>query len=122
MTNPKNRRDFRRTPFRVAARLTDAAGTWEGKLCDISLKGALMEMPADWCGAQGSTCRIAVDLAPEVTITMDATVAHLDGNHVGLRCDNIDIDSITHLRRLMELNAVEPGSLDRELAALLRTN
>jgi hypothetical protein len=37
-----------------------------------------------------------------------------------LRCDSIDLDSITHLRRLVELNAGDPRELDRELAILIR--
>jgi hypothetical protein len=36
-----------------------------------------------------------------------------------LHCDNIDVDSVTHLRRLVALNSGDPKLLDRELAALL---
>jgi hypothetical protein len=36
-----------------------------------------------------------------------------------LRCENIDIDSITHLRRLVDLNAGDASLLDREFSALL---
>ena len=121
MSNPQNRRDFWRAPFRVPAQLIDASGTWEAKLCDISLKGALVELPAGWPGLQGGKCRMRLELAPGVAISMEATVAHLDASHIGLRCDDIDIDSITHLRRLVELNAVDVSRLDRELVALLRT-
>lgn len=121
MSNPQNRRDFWRASFRAPAQLTDTSGTWDVKLCDISLKGVLLELPAGWHGSQGGKCRIQLDLAPEATIFMDATVAHLDDTRVGLRCDEIDIDSITHLRRLVELNAGDASLLERELVALLRT-
>jgi hypothetical protein len=50
---------------------------------------------------------------------MSTTVTHVAGRRVGLRCDNIDIDSVTHLRRLVELNAGDPNLLDRELSALI---
>jgi len=33
-------------------------------------------------------------------------------------CQRIDMDSITHLRRLIELNAGDPGLLQREPAQL----
>jgi hypothetical protein len=49
---------------------------------------------------------------------MDVTVAHCESEHVGFHCDHIDIDSITHLRRLVELNLGDPELLERELSAL----
>jgi hypothetical protein len=36
----------------------------------------------------------------------------------GLQWQHIDVASLTHLRRLLELNLNEPGLLDRELADL----
>jgi hypothetical protein len=54
-----------------------------------------------------------------MTISMSTTVTHVAGRRVGLRCDNIDLDSVTHLRRLVELNAGDPNLLDRELSALI---
>jgi hypothetical protein len=122
MGNTQDRRDFWRAPFRAPAHLTDSTGaSWDVRLRDISLKGALVELAAGWSGSQGDQCRIRLDLAPDATISMVATVAHIDGIRVGLRCDEIDIDSITHLRRLVELNAGDESLLERELAALLRT-
>jgi hypothetical protein len=37
---------------------------------------------------------------------------------VGLHCRHIDIESLAHLRRLIELNLGDPALLERELAAL----
>lgn len=50
---------------------------------------------------------------------MDATVAHVDGRHIGLHCDRIDLDSITHLRQLVEFNAGDRNVLERDLAKLM---
>ena len=49
---------------------------------------------------------------------MDVTVAHLNGTCVGVRCDKIDIDSASHLRRLLELNLGDADLLSRELTEL----
>jgi hypothetical protein len=49
---------------------------------------------------------------------MDTAVAHIEGTRVGLRCLHIDLDSITELRRLVELNLGDAAQLDRELHAL----
>ncbi len=53
-----------------------------------------------------------------VRIVMEGAVAHRGDGRVGLRCTSIDMDSMIHLRRLMELNLGDPGLLERELFAL----
>jgi hypothetical protein len=52
-------------------------------------------------------------------ITMETRVVHREGDDAGLRCLSIDLDSVTHLRRLVELNLGDPALLDRELSELI---
>ena len=119
MRDQHEHRAFWRAPFHAVVKLVDATGTWEGELLDISLKGALLNMSVDWPGVLGEKCQLKLDLGQGVAIIMKATVAHLEGTKMGLRCDNLGLDSITHLRRLVELNAGDPHLLERELPALL---
>lgn len=120
MSKPQERRSFWRAPFHSPARLVDAEGVeFTGQLHDLSLKGALLEMPEDWQGRIGDRYRLHLGLAPEVTITMQTTVVHLHGRQIGLHCDEIDLDSVTALRRLVELNSDDPELLERELSALV---
>jgi hypothetical protein len=42
----------------------------------------------------------------------------MNNGNWGLRWKHIDVDSLTHLRRLLELNLTDPGLLNRELADL----
>lgn len=119
MNKSPEHRAFWRTPFLAGVQLTDATGAWDCQLLDISLRGALLEMSANWPGVLGAKCKLQLDLGPEATITMHATVAHMEGTRMGLRCDNIELDSITHLRRLIEMNAGDPALVERELPALL---
>jgi hypothetical protein len=42
----------------------------------------------------------------------------MNNGNWGLQWRNIDVDSLTHLRRLLELNLNDPSLLDRELADL----
>jgi hypothetical protein len=67
----------------------------------------------------GEQCQLRLDLAPGTTISMWGTVVHIDGQQLGLRSDSIDLDSITHLRRLVELNAGDPEMLEREISLLI---
>jgi hypothetical protein len=101
-------------------RLTTHDGQAFAQLLDISLKGALLETGQVWHGKPGEECRLALELAPNATITMWTKVMHVEGRHVGLRCESIDLDSVTHLRRLVELNSGDPAILDREFASLIR--
>ena len=50
---------------------------------------------------------------------MKARVSHVEWRYAGLRCLAIDLDSVTHLRRFVELNLGNPELLERELSALL---
>lgn len=120
MTQPQNRRQFWRAHFHSPVQLALQGHVSEADLYDISLKGALVKVPADWPGKSGDHCQLRLHLAANMTIGMSTTITHVAGRRVGLRCDNIDLDSVTHLRRLVELNAGDPNLLDRELSALLR--
>jgi hypothetical protein len=116
----EERRNFWRAVFHSPVRLTTADGNSYAQLLDISLKGALLETGDAWQGKPGDECRLSLDLAPGTTIAMWTKVMHVEGRHVGLRCASIDLDSITHLRRLVELNSGDPAILDRELGSLVR--
>ena len=121
MTTSAERRQFWRAAFHSPVLLAGPAAAAEGELLDISLKGALVQVPPAWPGKLGDACRLELRLADDAAIVMDATVAHLQGRHLGLRCKGIDLDSVTHLRRLVELNAGDPALLERELQALLES-
>ncbi|HEX5805438.1 MAG TPA: PilZ domain-containing protein [Macromonas sp.] len=119
---PAERRQFWRAVFHAPVHVAAAGRVHKTQLLDLSLKGALIEAGPDWPLAVGDPCHVRLDLVPGISISMDATVAHLRGNQVGLRCDHIDIDSITHLRRLVELNAGSAAWLEREIALLVQAH
>jgi hypothetical protein len=111
-------RHFHRIPFDAQARLNSEIRSWTSTLVDISLNGALLERPADWSGSPGSRFQLQISLSPDQTVEMQVEVAHVESNRIGFRCAHIDVDSITHLRRLVELNTGDPESLNRELSQL----
>lgn len=116
-----NRRHFSRVAFHAPGQLVSAGGTDDIVILDLSLKGALLrrkpptpELPV------GGNCTLRVRLGEvDAVIRMQGTVAHVDGPFLGLACSSIDLDSVTHLRRLVELNTGKPQLLERELAALI---
>lgn len=115
-------RTHQRVLFDAPIELRDAGDQrWLSTAIDVSLKGALVNAPADWPGKIGDQYRLRLQLAEgELAIEMEAAVAHIENGHIGFHCEHIDLDSITHLRRLVELNLGDERMLHRELAALNR--
>lgn len=116
------RRKFWRAAFNAPVKLVNDIASVDAMLDDISLKGALLEVPPEWKGETGEHCYLKLRLGGDrnMAITMWGRVTHIDGRKVGLLCESIDIDSITHLRRLVELNAGDPMLLEREMSALVQ--
>jgi hypothetical protein len=115
---PYERRHFIRVQFDTPALLTSGHGVQSVQVLDLSLKGALLLASAPDQLASGMPCQLTVQLADHNHIAMSAEVAHTEGRHVGLRCRAIDLDSVTHLRRLIELQLGDPALLERDLAEL----
>jgi hypothetical protein len=117
-----DRRHFWRASFHAPAQLALPDGVRKAELLDISLKGALVELGSGSGAALDQRCELRLTLGEgDEAIVMQTTVAHVRGGRwIGLRCDAIDLDSITHLRRLVQLNAGDPALLERELSALLK--
>jgi hypothetical protein len=88
-------------------------------LLDISLKGALARAPVNWQPKPGEPVTLIVKLNEiDTVITMQAFCAHIEGERVGFLCDEIDIDSITLLRRVVILNIGDESLLQRNFDAL----
>ena len=119
MTTPQMRH-FTRVPFDSEARLIGELQTWPTHLIDISLKGALISKPEDWQGQRGDKFTLEIFLAGnDIEITMDVHVSHVEKDCIGVGCDHLDIDSASHLHRLMELNLGDEKLLEREIHEMI---
>ncbi|MBI2307293.1 MAG: PilZ domain-containing protein [Rhodocyclales bacterium] len=116
-----NRRHFSRIAFHAPGQLVCGNGQGEVAVLDLSLRGALLRHEGN--GPQpgiGDNCVLHVRLGQlDALIRMQGTITHVDGPFVGLACVSIDLDSATHLRRLVELNLGDTALLERELSALV---
>jgi hypothetical protein len=63
--------------------------------------------------------RLRLLLSPTTFIAMDVAVTRVQGSQLGLQCLHIDLDSVTHLRQLIERNSQDPALLARELSVLV---
>jgi len=113
------RRRFSRITFHRPAHLTVGATSIMVGVVDVSLQGALLDVPASFSAEPDTHCSLVIRLdAGDAVIQLDGQVAHRDGSRVGVRCTSIDLESIGHLRRVVELNLADEELLHRELATL----
>ena len=113
------KRRFSRVPFDADVLLSQNDEHWRTKLLDISLNGILVETPNGWNAELGERFSLELIFTDSGSlITGEVSIAHMEDQHVGCKMVNIDVESVAHLRRLIELNLGDPDLMDRELAAL----
>ena len=113
------RRKHSRLAFPATSTLVAGGKRQTTQLVDLSIRGALAEEPAEWALPDGSRCELELRLTDsDIVISMAMEVAYSKEGRVGLHCLSIDLESITHLRRLLELNLGDPQLVERELLQL----
>ena len=113
-----DRRRFQRIAFDAPALITQGNNSWSVKLHDISFKGLLTQRPTNWTSELNQPYLVKVELDNLIKVVMQVQLAHLGEQLLGFICEHIDLDSMSHLRRLVELNLGSEPLLERELAAL----
>ena len=117
----ENRRQFTRVLFSIPAEVKIDNKNYPVSIHDISLNGALVTALNSQHALTGKLGVLHFFLSDKVSeVTMNIAVVHTDEKETGLQCNAIDIDSITHLRRLVELNLGDSEQLNKELNQLSR--
>lgn len=116
--NPAERRRFKRFRFASVVRVRREDESWDCALLDVSFRGFLARCPADGRLFPGDRVRVEWRLAELITLEMDAEVAHANGDQIGCSWQARDAESFAHLKRLVEMNLVNPKLVARELQAL----
>jgi len=113
------KRRFSRISFDADVLISKDGQEWRTALLDISLNGLLVNSPADWRGLQGEQFHAEVIFPDSGSlIHVEVSVAHNNDGRSGLQVNNIDVESVAHLRRLIELNLGDEELLNRELTSL----
>ena len=112
-------RRFTRIIYSTPVTISTGENVWATQLIDVSLKGVLVKTPARWNNQPGDRFVLSFKLeGADIDIVMKVHKAHERDNCIGFTCDSIDIDSASHLRRLIELNVGRADLLNRELEHL----
>ncbi|WP_373188460.1 PilZ domain-containing protein [Halopseudomonas sp.] len=116
----EDRRRFTRIPFDAQTSLRQDGVEFDVQLVDVSLHGLLVIQPPDWTAVSDhAQFNAVIQLAEGSQIRMDVHLAHAEEGLLGFECDHIDLDSISHLKRLVALNTGDEKLLERELGGLL---
>ena len=111
----EQQRAFTRVFFDAETIVSQPGRDFIVQLVDLSLRGALVQLLPDQTLNDDEPVDVVIHLGGDVQICMVTHVANHRGDHVGLAFDYIDVDSMTHLRRLVELNTGDTSLLEREL-------
>jgi hypothetical protein len=127
MSSFTEKRRFTRIPFEAETWITnpETGASCAVQLLDISLKGTLTTLPPSWHMQIGNTYLLELLLAAtdsETKLQMEASLVHADDEHIGFQYKNMDLDTATHLHRLIELNLGDEKLMERELAELAGFN
>ena len=117
----ENSRQFTRILFSIKATLEVEEEKYPVSIHDISLNGALITTPTGNTSLKGKLGSLVFFLTDtDLPVEMHIAVVHEASEETGLQCNAIDIDSISHLRRLVELNLGDENQLNKELSQLSR--
>lgn len=117
--NKMQRRRYSRVRFQNGATFQLGDRQWPCEVQDLSLRGALINVSLPPDVSQDAECLLELMLNTDATVRMEGHIAHRYGSQIGIVCDETDVDSVSHLRRLLSMNLGDASLLDREFSALL---
>ncbi len=117
------RRQFNRVVFNTTATLHVHKKKYDCEILDLSIQGVFLKLLEEVEIEIGSIYQLDIPLGEKhEMISMEIELMHQDGLDLGFMCAQISLESITHLRRLVELNLGDSELLDRNFEKLLDDN
>ena len=93
--------------------------TVQVQLLDISLKGALIEHPQDLAVQCGDRWKLLFRLGgSDIVLQFGTEVVHCSETLAGVKFVETDLDTMIHLRSLIEARSVNPKQVKHELSFL----
>ncbi len=112
------KRNFHRILYNAKANISANDQVWDCDVLDLSLNGCLLHFASPWQQEPENLYTLNLRLSDDIEIKMELIKTHSSENNVGFKCKRIDIDSISQLRRMVELNIGDSEILERDLSAL----
>lgn len=116
MNSPEQeRRRFTRIHFDAECEVHYPGGAIVMQLIDISFRGVLLRFDHKLSLEIGGEAEVNIYLANDVLIRMKTQLNYAQSPNYGFFVKEIDLESMSHLRRLLELNLGDEALLEREL-------
>ncbi|PCH63020.1 MAG: carbamoylphosphate synthase large subunit [SAR86 cluster bacterium] len=116
----QERRSYSRIKFDAKAEISNENFIWPVQLLDISFKGSLVQLETRLPLEPGAQITLSIYLgANDIVLELNSTLMHIKDLQVGFQTNNMSLESIAHLRRLVELNLGDEELLERELEQLI---
>ncbi len=110
----EDRRRFTRFDLDVEAEIENQGQLYPSEILDIALKGVLLNCNS-FSGQIGQTYEIKITLSPQVVMQFHSTLVHQESNNFGFKFVSQSLDSLSHLRSLLEFNSEDPDQIQKEL-------
>ncbi len=92
----------------------------EVTLLDISLKGALIDHRGELRAEPGDTWKLFFQLDhSDIVMRFQVEAVHCRDNLAGVKFTEMDLDTLIHLRSLMEARTLDPDTVREELSFLV---
>lgn len=115
-----DKRQFNRVTFDAPVTIHGDDGDWGSNLIDISLKGVLVTRPENWNHSDNDEFDISIELEDhDSIINMNIKQVHIENETLGFQCVSIDLESVTILKRLVELNLGDEQLLERDIKNMM---
>lgn len=113
------RRRFSRIMYQVPALIRQGQNVLPTTIQDLSLHGLLLRTDSIHTLDNNDTVLVNFTLSDsDIDISLEAVIVGFDQQTIRLKITHIDIDSISHLKRLVELNVGDDALLYREIEHL----
>ncbi|CAH6796796.1 Cyclic diguanosine monophosphate-binding protein [Vibrio chagasii] len=113
------RRQFSRVIYQVPTEISQGQVNVSGSVQDLSLHGLLIQCEELQQLNQDNPVHVSFKLTnSDINIQLEATIVSTINTSMRLRIEHLDIDSISHLKRLVELNVGDDDLLYREIEHL----
>lgn len=113
------RRQFSRVVYQVPVKLSQGQVNISGSIQDLSLHGLLIQCNELQQLSDNVPVQVSFTLTnSDIKIQLEATIVSTINTSMRLRIEHLDIDSISHLKRLVELNVGDDELLYREIKHL----
>ncbi|MCG6202468.1 PilZ domain-containing protein [Psychromonas antarctica] len=118
------RRKFSRINFTEQCSLSETTSgktvTWDTDILDISLNGALIRSPENYNQSENIPVLLSLKLTgSDIVLEIKGVICHQEESFLGVKFTSISLESISHLKRLIQLNLADESLLHREISQLI---